>query len=382
MAGQRLPRLILFGLLGRNLYLYPDNFFGMTKQMDKQTGEALAWLRFVLNPDTAMPAVTDWEALLAFADKQALIGICMPYSCAERLERGLMFQWYGQCQVLEEYNRTANERIVQLFGIMEEAGFPCCLLKGQGNAAMYPAPLLRNPGDIDVWVDADEERVSRYIKQSFPDAKTKEKHFDFPVFEDIRVDLHTVPLKLYTPAFGKRLRRWIAQNKAEQFTHQIRLAGTDRDVNVPTGRFNVLYQLGHMLIHFLDNGIGFRQVVDYFFVLKNLEITEQERSEMARTLRSLGMLRFARAMMWVEHHVLGLDAARCIVDPDESFGKKLLADILNGGNFGHYSRPFQSSLNSLQIFLAGAWRDLIILPMAPREGIARIFWKLGKALHK
>ena len=350
--------------------------------MDKQTGEALAWLRFVLNPDTAMPAVTDWKAILAFADKQALDGICMPYPCAEQLERELLFQWYGQCQQLEEYNKQANERVVQLVRMLEEAGFPCCLLKGQGNAAMYPAPLLRCPGDIDAWIDADEEPVARYIRQAFPDAETKEKHFDFPVFEDIRVDVHTIPLKLYAPASGKRLRRWIEQNKAEQFAHKIRLAGTDLDVSVPTGRFNVIYQLGHMLVHLLDDGVGLRQVVDYFYVLKNLALTEQERSELAGTLRSLGLLQFARAMMWVEHHVLGLDAGRCIVDPDERAGRRLLADILDGGNFGYYSRPFQNPKKSFRRFLSGARRDITLLPMAPREGIARIFWKLGKALHK
>ena len=352
----------------------------MMRQMDKRTGEALAWLRFVLNPDTAMPTVTDWEALLAFADKQALVGICMPYSCAEQLERAFMIQWYGQCQQLEENNRHANERIVELFGMLEEAGFPCCLLKGQGNAAMYPAPLLRTPGDIDVWIDADEERVSRYIRQTFPDAKTKEKHFDFPIFEDIDVDAHVVPLKLYAPASGKRLRRWIEQNKADQFAHKIRLAGTDRDVSVPTGRFNVIFQLGHMLIHLLDDGVGLRQVMDYFYVLKNLNLTEQERSDLAGTIRSLGMMRFARAIMWVEHHVLGLDAGLCVVDPDEKLGRKLLADILDGGNFGYYSRPFQSSRHSLPRFLAGALRDITLLPLAPREGIARLVWKMGKSL--
>ena len=42
------------------------------KVIDVETNEALMWLRYVLNPDTEMPLISEWPALLAFAKKQAM----------------------------------------------------------------------------------------------------------------------------------------------------------------------------------------------------------------------------------------------------------------------------------------------------------------------
>lgn len=350
-------------------------------RIDDRTREALAWLRFILNPETAMPVVTDWAAVLSFADKQSLVGICMPFQCADRLEKEQRMQWYGLCQRIEYQNKLLNQRIGQLFGMLEEAGFACCLLKGQGNAALYPNPLLRCAGDIDVWVDAGEEAVARYVKKKFPEEKETYKHIHFPVFDDVSVDIHATPLKLYHPVFGKRLQRWIAQHKEEQFEHKVKLPDIEREVSAPTDGFNVVYQLGHMLIHLFDEGVGLRQMVDYFYVLKHLDASAEERTALAETFRSLGMLRFARAVMWIESDVLGLPKERCIVNPDTGLGQRLLLDILEGGNFGHYSQRFKGRNGYYQRRFVKARRIISLLPMAPREGIARLLSKVGTALR-
>ena len=346
-------------------------------RIDDRTREALAWLRFILNPETAMPVVTDWAAVLSFADKQSLVGICMPFQCPERLEEAQLFQWYGLCQRIEHRNRLLNKRIGQLFGMLEEAGFSCCLLKGQGNAVLYPNPLMRCAGDIDVWVDADEDAVSQYVNKQFPNENATFKHIHFPVFEDASVDIHSVPLKFRCLVYEKRLREWIEHQKGEQFGNKIRLPDEEREVSVPTGRFNAIYQLGHMLIHLYYEGFGLRQVVDYFYVLKHLDISEKERSGLGDTLQSLGLLRFARAVMWIECNVLGLSANLCFVTPDARLGRQLLLDILDGGNFGYYSQRYKGRSGFYQRRFMNAWRVLILLRFAPREGIARLFSKMG-----
>ena len=290
-------------------------------------------------------------------------------------------QWYGLCQRIEYQNKLLNQRIGQLFGMLEEAGFSCCLLKGQGNAALYPNPLMRCAGDIDVWVDADEEAIVRYVKEKFPEEKDSFKHIHFPVFDDASVDIHSTPLKLYHPVFGERLQQRIAQHKEEQFEHKVKLLEVEREVSVPTGSFNVIYQLGHMLIHLFDEGVGLRQVVDYFYVLKHLEVSAEERSSLVETLRSLGMLRFARAVMWIESDVLGLSAERCFVTPDARLGRQLLRDILEGGNFGHYSQRYKDRNGYFQRRFVKAERIISLFPMAPREGIARLFSKTRTVMH-
>ena len=214
----------------------------------------------------------------------------------------------------------------------------------------------------------------------FPDAEVSYKHIHFPIFEDAPVDVHVTPLKLYSGLHQKRLQRWIEQNKAEQFKYRIRLVETDRDVCAPTRQFNVVYQLGHMLIHLFDEGLGLRQVVDYFYVLKGLEASDKELQDLVETIQSLGMLKFARAVMWIESDVLGLPVERCVVEPDERRGKQLLEDILEGGNFGHHSDRYNGRKGFYYRGMVEAKRNITLLSMAPREGIARLYSKMKTAI--
>lgn len=343
--------------------------------------EALTWLRYILNPNTEMPTISDWSAILSFAKKQALTGICLPQKSPENFPKGLLLQWIGLVQQIEQQNRLLNRRIEQLFGMLEKDGFQCCLLKGQGNAAMYPNPLRRCSGDIDVWINTDEETAYSYVKKLFLDAEVSYKHIHFPIFEDASVDVHVTPLKFYSTLFQKRLQWWIEQNKEEQFEHRIRLSDTNRDVSAPTSLFNAVYQLGHMLIHFFDEGLGLRQVVDYFYVLKGLEASDKERQELVKTIQSLGMYKFARAIMWIENNVLGLPGEFFFMEPDEKRGKQLLEDILEGGNFGHHSERYNGRTGFYYRGFVEALRDFKFLPMAPREGVARLFSKAGTAVR-
>lgn len=327
-----------------------------------------------------MPAVNNWPALMAFAEKQALTGICLPEECPDNLPKDLLLQWIGQVQLIEQQNKLLNKRVEQLFDKLEQDGFQCCLLKGQGNASMYPNPLRRCSGDIDVWINTDEVTAYNYVRKMFPEAEVSYKHIHFPIFEDAPVDVHVTPLKLYNVTHHRRLQQWIDQNKADQFNHRIRLSDTNRDISVPTSRFNAVYQLGHMLIHLFDEGLGLRQVVDYYYVLKELNISKKEREELVSTMKNLGMYRFAQAIMWVESSVLGLPVERCIVEPDARRGKQLLEDILEGGNFGHHSERYNGKTGFYYRGFVEAWRNMKLSFMAPKEGYACLFRRARTAL--
>ena len=57
--------------------------------------------------------------------------------------------------------------------------------------------------------------------------------------------------------------------------------------------------------HFFFEGIGLRQMIDYYYLLRR-GFTEEERKETVRVLKYTNMERFARAVMYVMHDVLGL----------------------------------------------------------------------------
>ena len=112
-------------------------------------------------------------------------------------------------------------------------------------------------------------------------------------------------------------------------------------VCIPTPKFNAVYQMGHIMLHLLDEGIGLRHFVDYYYVLKHLEgLSKEDKQEIVYTWKSTGMSKLASGVMWVEHEVLGLPKEFLLTEPNEKRGKLLLEDILEGGNFGKESNRF------------------------------------------
>ena len=352
----------------------------LMERIESNTLLSLQWLRYVLNPDGAAPKVEDWGAVYDFTKKQGVSGICLPEAFMDSLEKQFRRRWIGRVQVIEQRNIIINERVEQLFEMMEQDGFECCLLKGQGNAAKYPNPLRRTSGDIDLWVNAEQEAIYRYVCSKFPDAEVSFKHIHFPIFSDMPVDVHVTPLKFFSRRNQKRLQCWIERNKDAQFAHKVTLSGVKRAICVPTDAFNAVYQMGHMLMHFFDEGLGFRPLVDFFYVLKGVSQDCRELDVIADTIRELGMMRFAGAVMWVEHEVLGLPLSCCVVEPDERLGRQILNDILDGGNFGHHSHRFEGKKGFYHIGVANAGRIMRLLKVAPRECMARLRRKVGSVI--
>ena len=352
----------------------------MKKNVDILSDENLAWLRYALSPQKTIPEVSDWRALFDFADKQKIIGVCDPTKHDVKVGVRTLSLWLGMIQQIKHRSALLNKRVGELYGLLEEAGFRCCILKGQGNAEMYPDPFLRMPGDIDVWIDDDEQAILQFVKERFSIVAKSYKHIKFPVFDDVPVDVHVTPLKFFCPIYHKRLQHWINKNKKEQFEHHIHLTGIEKKISVPTARFNVVYQLGHMLIHLYDEGVGLRHLVDYYYVLNSLNASDTVREELNKTFASLGMMRFAKAVMWIEQIVLGLPADRCIVDTDEKHGQQLLIDILDGGNFGQYSQRYKGKKSFMWRGMVEAKKVLLLSYFAPCEAFFRLFHKMKTAV--
>lgn len=127
-----------------------------------------AFLKYCLGSKENMSRVIacmNWQELYSFASKQALLGLC--FDGIERLGkeypeelkqnpigRELLMTWMGKAQQIRRQNMKVNAVASKLFAMLREDGMRCCILKGQGNALMYPNPYSRTPGDIDVWIDA------------------------------------------------------------------------------------------------------------------------------------------------------------------------------------------------------------------------------------
>ncbi len=177
--------------------------------------------------------------------------------------------WMGKAQQIRRQNMKVNAVAGKLFSMLREDGLRCCILKGQGNALMYPNPYSRTPGDIDVWIDASRERIMEYAQKKFElEDDIRLQHLETSL-DGVPVELHFFPCSMNNPIYHARLQKWFKRNADLQCSNVVGLPDGAGDIAIPTTAFNVVYQLTHLYHHFFDEGIGMRQIIDYFLVVND-----------------------------------------------------------------------------------------------------------------
>lgn len=149
--------------------------------------------------------------------------------------------------------------------------------------------------------------------------------------------------------------------------------------------FNVVYQLTHLYHHFFDEGIGMRQIVDYYYVVSMLNVNCEMLAWLSKELKHLGLWKFAGAVMYVLHEALGLPEEKMIAPMDEKRGKLLLTEILNGGNFGqHFTKyGYFTQQGMAKKYFLKIWRNMHFVKYYPAEALCEpifrtwhFFWRM------
>lgn len=318
-----------------------------------------------------LPDINDedeWRTIIELGAQQAVIGI---------LERGVRlvppehrppYRLYLQFCTLSEKIATLNKKFdkasVKVTESLEEAGFQCCILKGQGNALTYPDPTARIPGDIDIWVLAPQEEVIAFARKALSNAKATYHHVEYVECDGVEVELHYRPAFLNNPLYNWRLQRWFRSKATTQYMHRVELADGVGTINVPSDAFNRIFLMVHMMNHLVHNGLGIRQLMDYYFLLRK-DFTPEEREQDVQLLRHFGLYNITAAVMYTMRQLFAMPTDRLLVPPDKRRGMFLLKEVFEGGNFGQYSPlslKARSQWDKNLLRLRRDWRLLTIFP--------------------
>ena len=440
------------------------------------------FLRFSIGPKSEIPSSlkeADWKALYAIAQKQCLVGILfdgIKKLPAEHvgMEKELLLQWMAESQMLEKANVRLNDAAIQVSEWFRKKGLRTCILKGQGNALLYPNPYSRTPGDIDIWVEGGDKRVISFVRSISPHEKACYHHIEFPSYKGVEVEVHYRPSFLLCFWHNRKLQKYYERVKEEQFSHLVML-GEQGEIAIPTAEFNLIFQLTHIFSHLMNEGIGLRQLLDYYYVLcdfykvyqKSSKITPSlftlkegstshpdpltlrgeggnrptrcseplrskdggpskvspncagwdrrdaigdmtsataststdtsataARSSFAvnssaaidrvqKELKELGLWKFAGGIMYIMHEVFGMPASRLIVPPNEKYGKFVLNEVLEAGNFGKHDARNRFGRSKLGHNLQRVYRDIRLVRYFPAEALCEplfrtwhFFWRL------
>ena len=444
------------------------------------------FLRFSIGSVKEIPGSlkeADWKELYAIAKKQCLVGVLfdgikkLPAEYVG-IEKELLLQWMAESQMLVKANVRLNDAAIQVSEWFLKKGFRTCILKGQGNALMYPNPYSRTPGDIDIWVEGGDKRVISFVRSISPHEKACYHHIEFPSYKGVEVEVHYRPSFLLCFWHNRKLQKYYERVKEEQFSHRVML-GEQGEVAIPTVEFNLIFQLTHIYAHLMNEGIGLRQLVDYYYVLcdfykvyQNFSKTHPSsltlkggstafpkplspqgtgdvtapprRSEPLRSkvggpskvspdcagwdrqdvsgdttsdtvshsatvcagstaigsvassasfsaaidrvqekLKELGLWKFAEGIMYIMQEVFGMPASRLIVPPNEKYGKFVLNEVLEAGNFGRHDARNRFGRSKLGHNLQRVYRDIRLVRYFPAEALCEplfriwhFFWRM------
>lgn len=378
--------------------------------MLKQQKIFFDFLRFCIGsakdiPDSLKEA--DWQELYAIAKKQALLGVLfhgikrLPKELAP--EQKLLMQWMVMAEMIRKQNIKLFQDSVKVCQNFENEGFANCILKGQGNALLYPDPYMRTPGDIDIYLAGGRKRVMQYINKVCPNQVMRYHHVDFPVMKTA-IEVHFTPSYMFFPVHNRRMQKWFKEVMGEQCNHQVSLPDGYGEIHVPQVSFNVIYILSHLYRHIFTEGIGLRQLLDYYFVLVNwhtdlTNLTDSNKSlpqmtqintdldTLRHKLKYLGLWKFAQAVMFVMKEVFGLSEDRMIAPMDERKGRFLLDEIMRGGNFGQYDDRMGSKAGESKIhrYFRMNLRNLRFVKHYPTEALSeplfRTWFAVWKKIH-
>lgn len=335
------------------------------------------------------PLKEEWKAMFRMAREQALVGVFTDAVCRlpedMRPPRKPLARLCSEVMIIEDNNRRLFGKCCDLTESLAADGYSSCILKGQGMAMLYPKPLLRHSGDIDVWLKPTAANSESSLEDSiYIYARTKGTISD-AVYHHVgvslaidrddegrmtttasdkkadEVEMHFRPSFMFSPRHNRRLQKWFEEQWPLQQKHRVQVKAEffapDRESEActfccPTPSFNVIFCLTHIYRHLFDEGIGLRQLLDYYYVLtssppaapNNEGATQhmtnaaecEPHAEIIALLKRFGLYRFAQAVMYVLHEVFGLSTSEMLVPMNAKTGSFLLDEILRAGNFGRY----------------------------------------------
>lgn len=333
-----------------------------------------------------------WNDVMMEGLRQSVLGII--WQGIERLPAHLrpdgdtIAEIYGYTANIKLKNKNQTILAAKIEQHLRADGLTCCIIKGQGAARLYPQPDLRQSGDIDIWVSCGRERAIGYVRSHLKGRKIEARihHVEFPVQKGTPIEIHYLPMFMYSFRAQKAFEKFCAANMDEQMNHAV-MPGNPHEqtfaesinlpclFHTPTPAFDAVFMLVHITRHLLEEGIGMRQLIDYYYVLKALP---PDRTYIISQIQALGLSRMLSAVMYVMQEVLGMDSSDLIAPADKELGHILMEEITLTGAFGLYDRRQLSWKHSsmLHLFFGKFSHNLHFLRLCPEEVLSAPLFRI------
>ncbi|WP_440409300.1 nucleotidyltransferase family protein [Prevotella sp.] len=295
----------------------------------------------------------EWEEMLDFAKKQALLGLA--FEGVKKLPKeqwpqgNIVLKWTMATEQIKRLNLRTTNACLRLNDILSKEGFDTCILKGQANHVYYDSlidgvslGMQRVCGDVDAWI-WPKEKMQHPVKNIIDYCQRKNillslchLHAEVKPIGGVPIEIHFRPSFLNTPWRNRYFQKLFQSTKFEDV--EIDKCGLVKKLRVD---YDLIFQMNHIYRHLLDEGVGMRQVFDFYVLLKEYNKEQSERlelmnkSELIKHIRACGMKRFASALMLVLQEMFDISNDELLCNASKKHGTFLLNEMMTAGNFGH-----------------------------------------------
>lgn len=341
------------------------------------------------------PISTDcFQHLLREAKRQTVIGLLVQALMEERHQIRLIREDAINAFVyqnrISSLNLKVNAVLAELCELLKAHSIDFLVVKGQLLAQFYPKPLMRQAGDIDFYCDADNfekarKLISEVWKVTFHDDEEGDsgQHVEFE-YKGVLFELHFRLLSFVSSQVQRRFETMV-KNSAP---YTIKVGDTFVPTLSPVE--NVIFTFLHLYHHFIELGIGLRQICDMTLLLQKYRDVlngEEGNAQLAYWLRQLGFYEAFNAFGAICVDVLGLPASDypfVLTKHARSYQSAILEIVFKRGNFGMHGRK-----NGVRSGIAYYAETLFVklrhyfkfFALSRKENLAVLFYGIPKKIY-
>lgn len=280
-----------------------------------------------------------------------------------------------------EQHAMQDKMLQRACGLLQQDGITPYLLKGESLALLYPQPFSRVCGDIDLYVDPEDFKRAKRLLSSVYDTigRVTDKHCTFKEGR-LKLELHWQAMSLGNPFARKAFQTYSRESLSSMQPSRCSLPLSGYQVAVPPLQFNLIFVLAHLFHHFIEGGVGLRQLCDWAVLLQHAssETTTVDSafdlSELRTRLEKFSLMQAWQIFGNIAVRYLGIPVEKMpfYLESCSSSADRCLSIILTEGNFGRYGKGkyarrksdsySQRKSKALRLTSKRLWRKSVIFP--------------------
>jgi|GEM_PF-257010 len=280
---------------------------------------------------------TDWREIYNISMKHQVQALLYPVvkdiaATGGNIDKEVLDDWKKSYAITVINQSVLLDKVSDVLNVFRNEGIPIIVLKGLVLRNLYPKPVLRTMGDIDVLVHEEQYdlAVNAIKRMGYSEYLHDSKHIGLSKHDSLPVEIHTKLSEDYFTAKAMEWEREIWQRASLSNINGIPLLTlSDSD--------HLLYLCLHMANHFVTSGFGIRQLCDLvLFIESKREQIDWE--WFYSNARIMGIQTFIEKIFILCGIFFHLD------DPifsgythDEQYMQKMIDVIFTGGVFGDSS---------------------------------------------